>query len=365
MNAMALVRVTVNDERLGGRVPWADGMEMTLPASIVDGPDPPPAAMAGLAEAHRLRAAFTEGAPWTSRSPLPYTVIPGRMRSLIASALGRLKRHAIDRWASFPRFPLDLSADFLADLAGLPPSPYAGGPVPIVLTHDLDSREGLRNLVRSFLDIEEAAGARSSNYVVPAAWPIDHGLLAEVRARGHELGIHGYDHSSRTAFLDAEARRSRLERARPLIERYEMIGYRSPSLWRTRALLGDLARYYRYDSSIPTSGGPFPAPNNGCASARPFEVEGIAELPISLPRDGSLRMLGYEPERILTTWQECARRIADSGGVVCLLTHCEDRFSGNARMREIYRRFLDWAGSSGRFIWSTPRAAIDRYLRRS
>ena len=67
---------------------------------------------------------------------------------------------------------------------------------------------------------------------------------------------------------------------------------------RTRALLRDLSGRYRYDTSIPTSGGLFPVPNNGCASARPFATEGMLELPLSMPRDGSLRFLGYSPGEI-------------------------------------------------------------------
>src|SRR5262249_52992836 len=153
-----------------------------------------------------------------------------------------------------------------------------------------------------------------------------------VVARGHEAGVHGFDHSNRTPFAAADERARRLDAAKPLAERYGMVGYRAPSLLRTRRLLRDLSTRYRYDSSIPTSGGPFPVPNNGCASARPFSVEGIAEIPLTLPRDGSLRFLGYQPREIADLWIGCAETIARSGGVVALLTHCERRFTGNARM---------------------------------
>jgi hypothetical protein len=123
-------------------------------------------------------------------------------------------------------------------------------------------------------------------------------------------------------------------------------------------LLRDLAGLYRYDSSIPTSGGLFPVPNNGCASARPFVLEGIVELPLSLPRDGSLGFLGYRPDDILALWQRCATEIADAGGIVVLLTHCEARFSGNAAMLGIYRRFLEFVAGSERFAWITPGALV-------
>ena len=104
-----------------------------------------------------------------------------------------------------------------------------------------------------------------------------------------------------------------------------------------------------YDSSVPTSGGLFPVPNNGCASARPFTLEGIVELPLSMPRDGALRFLGYSPDEIARLWIDCAEQIAASGGLVVVLTHCERRFSGTAPMQRAYRQLIEHVGSSARF----------------
>jgi peptidoglycan/xylan/chitin deacetylase (PgdA/CDA1 family) len=235
----------------------------------------------------------------------------------------------------------------------------------VILSHDLDSPEGLSNLVQNFLDIEEAVEARSANYIVPCAWPIDHGPLSEVRARGHEIGIHGYDHSNRTPFADAEERRARLTAATALIERYDITGYRAPSLLRTGDLLADLSQFYAYDSSIPTAGGAFPIPNNGCASARPFSIGPLVELPISLPRDGSLRFLGYRPQQILQLWIDCSESIASSGGVIVLLTHCEKRFSGNRSLLAAYREFLQYLAGSARFAFSSTAEVLQRFREKS
>jgi peptidoglycan/xylan/chitin deacetylase (PgdA/CDA1 family) len=315
---------------------------------------------AGLAEAVRLHAAFPGGRPLSARLPVSYVRVPPWVRDLVAAGIGRWKRYSVGHWASFPQWPLDLSADFVADAMRGGPPLGAGRPTPVLLTHDLDSAEGLANLVDHFLDLEEAVGARSTSYVVPCAWPLDRGRLDEAARRGHAVGIHGYDHSNRTAFAGPEERRRRLDAARPLIERYGPTGYRAPSLLRTPELLHDLARLYAYDSSIPTSGGLFPVPNNGCATARPFRVEGIAEIPLSLPRDGSLRFLGHSPRQIANLWINTADTIARSGGVVVLLTHCERRFSGNAAMRDAYRRFLEHVASAPRFCWGTPSDVLTR-----
>ena len=374
------VLIPVKIKRVSGasHLAWAQGMQFCLPHSILkknrlneyldeDGnlviPSEIPPLATQAAEALRLRAAFTDNRPLSSRLPISYQNVPPSLRSLVASIIGRWKCRSPERWAAFPRWPLDLSADFLADLVNGRSSRFAAAPTPVVLTHDLDSAEGLENLVRWFLDIEESIGVRSTNFIVPRAWPIDYRLLDHVRDRGHEIGIHGYDHSNLTPFSDPVRRLSRLEGARELIDRYDILGYRSPSLLRTRGLLRDLRNLYRYDSSIPTSGGLFPVPNNGCASARPFWIEEMAELPLTMPRDGSLRFLGYSPQEILDCWIHCAQEISQSGGVVVLLTHCEAHFSGNSVMLEVYRRFLDYIASSELFAWSNPREILKRFVR--
>ncbi len=351
---------------------WAEGMQVSLPKSVMEKTrliehiDAKGNLIIPDDKFHfkedvdnlRLRAAFTDQKPTSSRLPISYQKIPPGIRALIAKILGRWKRHKINQWAVFPKWPLDLSADFLSDLLGEQPSPFMKGPTPVLLTHDIDSQEGLCNLEKLFLEMEESVGARSCNYIVPSAWPIDYALLDEIKRRGHEIGIHGYDHSNKTAFLDSAERRRRLSSAQNLIERYDIKGYRSPSLLRTRDMLRDLSHYYQYDSSIPTSGGLFPIPNNGCASARPFGIEGIAEIPLSMPRDGSLLFLGYSPEQILDLWIDCAEKISRSYGVVVLLTHCENHFSGGSPMLGIYRQFLDYISASKRFVWSNSKEML-------
>lgn len=367
-----LLELTIAGATAHPHLAWAEGLGFRLPAGALrrlgleqhlagETLRLPAAWQAGdcaLAPDLRERAAFTDRRPLSSRLPFSYQAVPGWARDLWAKSVGRLRRKGPGAWATFPAWPLDLSADLLADLAGKP-SREETGPTPLVLSHDIDTAEGLRNLIDRFLPLEEAVGARSSNYVVPCAWRVDDAMLHEVAGRGHELGIHGYDHANRTPFASPADLARRLDEALPLARRHGMTGYRAPSLLRTRALLAGLATRYRYDSSIPTSGGMFPVPNNGCASARPFRCAGILELPLSLPRDGSLRFLGYSPAAILALWQDCAGRIARARGLVILLTHCEARFSGNPEMLAIYRDFLAWAAADPRFRFATAAQAAD------
>jgi peptidoglycan/xylan/chitin deacetylase (PgdA/CDA1 family) len=355
-----LQRISVKASALPARARWAEGMAFSLPERLArlmeaGAPLDDPAVtsqMASAAERLRLRAAYVTSPPVSSRLPVSYRNVPAVGRLLFASAMGRLQRLRQSSWSRYPGWPIDLSADFAADLAGRPGVRFTQ--TPVLLTHDIDSDEGLENLVRLFLPIEESAGARSANYVVPCAWPLDHGLLAEAKQRGHEIGIHGFDHSNVTAFASPHERRARLTGGRELALRYGAQGYRAPSLLRSAALLQDLAAYYRYDSSIPTSGGPFPVPNSGCATARPWRIGTLWELPLTLPRDGSLRFLGHSAAQIAALWRSTAGVVAQSGGIVCLLTHCEAGFSGNKPMLAAYRSFIEWIAADPRFRFARP-----------
>jgi peptidoglycan/xylan/chitin deacetylase (PgdA/CDA1 family) len=378
-DSVVAVRIASVGNRPGAM--WAEGLRVHLPAALLDrsgwrrapGPDgsleilPGPSSVSGDDVVRlRERRAFTEQRPASARLPFNYQRVPGWARALVASGIGRYHRRHVDRWAAFPGWPIDLSTDLLDDLRdATSTAPPPARRAPVVVTHDIDSPEGLTSLITNFLPLEEAVGARSTSYVVPCAWGIDHGLVGDLTARGHEVGVHGYDHSNTTPFAPAHERARRLDSGLSFAERYAATGYRAPSLLRTRPLLRDLAGRYRYDSSIPTAGGLFPTPNNGCATARPFFIEGIAELPISLPRDGTLRFLGYTPDEIVRVWIECADLIARSRGIVVLLTHCERRFSGHPRMLDAYRRFLDYVRNlPDRYEFSTPASALEAALPR-
>lgn len=378
MSTKDLIRVKIKSVGAYTHLAWAEGMRICLPYRFsksnhlfesIDSennlvvPSDIPALETKEIEDLRLTAAFTENKPLSSRLPFSYQIVPAKLRTLFASLIGHWRRRKRHQWSVFPNWPLDLSVDFLFDLVTGQSSAFSNKTTPVVLTHDIDSAEGLKNMLMFFSDIEDSVGAVSTNFIVPCAWKIDQGLLQEIKTRGHEIGVHGYDHSNLTPFLSQKEQLIRLKSAQPLIKKYDIIGYRSPSLLRTHQLLLNLKEYFRYDSSIPTSGGPFPVPNNGCASARPFNLYGITEIPLSMPRDGSLLFLGYSVRDILQIWIDCAKKISRSGGVVVLLTHCESRFSGNPDMLNAYRSFLEFLNSAEEFEWSTPEAILATYTR--
>jgi peptidoglycan/xylan/chitin deacetylase (PgdA/CDA1 family) len=296
---------------------------------------------------------WTDTKPLSSKLPFPYFKIPGTVRSLTAKLIGKTKKSQQKNWASFPKWPLDLTVDFLTDLVSQ--KTKQSNKTPVWLTHDIDSFQGLKNLEKMFLDLEEKYNARSTNFIVPCQWKLDYALTDQIYARRHEIGVHGYDHSNKTAFLSQSSIKDRISKGFKVVERYNPSGYRSPSLLRSPLLLKTVQLFYNYDSSIPTSGGLFPVPNNGCATARPFSINGTNEIPLSMPRDGSMLFLGQDENEILKTWINSAKTIASSGGTVVLLTHCEEHFSGNKKMLTTYEKFLEYIATSDRFAFRMPR----------
>lgn len=363
--AVLTERVTIKNTSEAQNLSWALGCTFSIPSVIAQNPEImvphdggylltgrqyPSTAHIGLRE---MRA-YTEQKPMSSKVPISYQYVPTPLRNLIARSIGYVQRNRINRWGAYPAWPLDLSADFLADLCGKV-SFYTGTKTPVVLSHDLDTSEGLENCVRQFLPLEERYGARSVSFLVPASWPIDYGLIRELIGRGHALGVHGFDHANKTAYCTEKEIHDRLQKGIARLKEYGAFGYRAPSLIRTRSLLRCLEHYYQYDSSIPTSGGLFPVPNNGCASARPYRIGStLWELPLSMPREAALYFLGYKPEEVLAIWINCAKKISESGGVIVLLTHCEKRFTAAPRMFAIYEQFLEYLTQSGQYDWSTP-----------
>ena len=225
---------------------------------------------------------------------------------------------------------LDLERRFSggsADLPEQPPLPATARAAHCSATIS-DTLEGLLQSAWSslFLPIEEKVGAVSSNYIVPCAWTIDHALLAEVRDRGHEIGIHGYDHSNRTPFATPDEMLRRLSAARPLIERYGIIGYRAPSLLRTVALVEAIGGMYRYDSSILTSEGCCLGPQQWLchrSAVTGLKAGRCQRSPRHCRAMAACVSSGMTLQEIAAVWRACAERIAASGGIVSLLTHCE------------------------------------------
>ena len=203
-----------------------------------------------------------------------------------------------------------------------------------MLTHDVESAEGLR-LAVELADLEEERGFRSSFNVVGAQYPIDHGIVRELEARGFEIGLHGLHHD-RSLFSS----RAEFERQLPgLAEAARELhaeGFRSPATHRVVDWLSELP--VAYDCTMFHSD-PYEPQPGGCCTLWPFALGPLVELPYTLPQDHTLFTLLRQRSPRRGSRQVDA--IDERFGLVQCLSHPDRGYLGDANKRAIYVEFLD------------------------
>ena len=201
----------------------------------------------------------------------------------------------------------------------------------MVLTHDIEGVEGQARC-RTVATLEEQFGFRSCFNFVAERYPVDMTLLADLRARGHEIGLHGIKHdglkfSSRGVFEE------RLRAMRRYREEWRVDGFRSPSTHRRWEWMPELP--FLYDSSFPDTDPYEPMPG-GCASPWPFWLGSLIELPITLPQDHTLWEILRRPA--LEVWMHKLNWLRRCRGLGNIIVH-PDYLTTPARWAE-YEGFL-------------------------
>ncbi len=277
---------------------------------------------------------------WATRLPPAVFGLPGPLR-LAGHRLLAGRGVPVDDGALIED-ALERLRAVLKGLLGLAPDAVwgAGGP-PVVLSHDVDTAAGLRAAPR-VARAEERRGLRSCFYVVGDRYPLDHDLLDDLRAMGHEIGLHGARHDFRLAYLPPASIEARLDRCRPLIDRQGVVGFRSPALLMSDALAAALVGRFEYDSSVPDADvRSLAGPRRGCASVFPFPRRGLLILPPTLPLDDRLLLLGRSPAASYDAWVHKLAWIRRVGGVGLVATHTEPHLVGGDALLDAYRRLLD------------------------
>jgi peptidoglycan/xylan/chitin deacetylase (PgdA/CDA1 family) len=202
----------------------------------------------------------------------------------------------------------------------------------VVLTHDVETAAGME-LVNDLAKIEERLGFRSAWNIVPYKYPVDRGLLEELQQRGHEIGVHGYNHDGRLF----ESRRTFSRRVKPInraIESFGSTGFRAPMVHRNLQWLQDLE--IDYDASC-FDIDPFQAMAGGVGGVWPFFAGKFVELPYTMPQDHTLLIsLGETTPKVWIEKLAYLRRLA---GMAMLITH-PDYLDSPERL-DIYRAFLE------------------------
>ena len=218
----------------------------------------------------------------------------------------------------------------------------------VVLTHDVESDEGVRHAV-ALADLEEEHGFRSSfNF---GAWyeRLDPGVLRELAGRGFEIGMHGLTHD-RQLFASRAAFEERLPLLGDLAARLGAVGFRSPATHRVFEWLSELP--VEYDCTIPNSDPYEPVPG-GCCSVWPFVIGEVVELPYTLPQDHTL--LTLLRHRSAELWLEQSSAIAREYGLIQCVSHPDPGYLAEPEKRAVYAEFLGGLAERPRLWRALPR----------
>jgi len=228
-----------------------------------------------------------------------------------------------------------------------------------VLTHDVETDRGCQDL-ELLRGPERMLGYVSSWNFVPERYQVDPEQLAQLRAEGCEIGVHGLRHDGRD-LGSARLLARRGPRMREHARRWGAVGFRSPATQRRWEWMPRLG--FEYDSSYPDTD-PYEPQGGGCCSLLPFFNDDLVELPITLPQDHTLFTILNQDDGQL--WLTKAQQVRERGGLVLALAHPDyahderlagawrqllERFHGDPTMwhalpRDVARWWRDRAGST-------------------
>jgi hypothetical protein len=218
----------------------------------------------------------------------------------------------------------------------------------LVLTHDIETEEGQAH-ARAVADLDKSFGFRSCFGFVPERYPLDYGLIEDLRGQGFEIAIHGLRHkgdlcNSHGGFMRQAAR------INAHLKELDAVGFRSPCTMRNPAWMQALE--IEYDLSFFDTDPYEPMPG-GTMSIWPFLLGHFVELPYTLMQDYTLTAVLGEttPQR----WLHKADFIERYHGMILLNTH-PDYLSQPVTWR-VYADFLQAMRRREGYWHALPREA--------
>jgi peptidoglycan-N-acetylglucosamine deacetylase len=180
---------------------------------------------------------------------------------------------------------------------------------------------GAKVAVPLVLDLLERHGLRASFFIPGRVAERHPGRVEEIVARGHEVGHHGYTHTSPTR-LSSEEEEQELVKGREILQSFgvEVVGYRSPSWDFSAATLGLLERHgFAYSSNL-------------MDDIRPYRHDGssVVEVPIQWILDDAPHFW-FDPtswtkkistvEEVRSIWKREVLGIRELGGAAIITCH--------------------------------------------
>jgi len=291
--------------------------------------------------------------------PVPYTLAPKRLKDFLMR-----KRGGKENLTFCDKLPLDALRFILSSAIEklsekkIERKTWNGKKYAFILTHDVDTREGLRR-AKKLKKIEHKYDVPSAWYVPSKRYKLDADAIKDLANHG-EVGAHGTKHDGKLNRLTRNALVERLYEARQILEDItgkKVEGFRAPLLQhnvKTIQALRD-ARY-SYDTSIPTWEPRHPNTMNshGIGTIYPLTLEGITEIPITLPQDQQLlHVLGLSPHEATREWMNMIDTIKEIGGLCTILVHPDYELADPENLC-IYEELLNTISSYNEVLESLP-----------
>ena len=291
--------------------------------------------------------------PFFSRLPISYRHVPLRVRVSALRVMARMRPVPSD---AFPSWPNERRIDDQLARHGIRLR-YGGRSSALVITHDVDSGPELADVDR-VRALERDMGVPSAFGFVPGqSWPSED-LARSLVAEGCEVYCHDIGHDGRLPYLGIEGIRNAFDR---VAERSPwsvelMTTFRAGQLLVSRDLMQVVGERFAIDMSIPDTEhhGPYGGAA-GCATVFPFRIDGLLELPLTMPQEVFMRhVYGLSATEALDVWLAKLDYIRSRGGVAVFNMHPVWIDRSNPDMLGAFTRFLDAVRGMEDVLVATP-----------
>lgn len=277
--------------------------------------------------------------------PIPYTLAPQRVRDMF------MKNDAeSENLTLADKLPMDalrfILVKAIEKLSGkrLSKRTWNGKRFACILTHDIETREGLRSAKR-LKKLEEKYDVPSAWYVPAEHYELDNEILKELADFG-EIGAHDTKHDGKLIRLPRERLVKRLKEAKDVLDRAvssSIDGFRAPLLQHNFIISEALNQAgYHYDASIPTwePKHPYTMKPHGIGTVFPFSLNGVVEIPVTLPQDHQMfHSLHMNPQKTVEAWARLMKEIESTGGLCAFLVHPDYELAEQTNQR-VYEDLL-------------------------